>query len=392
MDKSEIITCSTPNLYTAFRAACKTSPYKKTTMQFAERRLTEIARAQEELHARTWSITPMPAFRITERGRPREIRGNYPYDRMILHSYLDYALAPELSRKLIYDNYASQEGKGTSLARQRFEMFLHECFRRYGTNAFRIQMTDLSKFYDNVQHAKLKNTIRENIEWDSFHSYMIDEILRSFRVDVSYMTDAEHVGCMETKYNSLEHALIPRVLLTGEKWMDKSIDIGNHASQIFSIFYPTRADTYVKCVKSIRPYGRYMDDSFIMSDSVEQLRDVMGGLREIYADLGLYINENKTQMVRADHDFKWLGRIYRVTNTGKVLMKPQQEIITRERRKLKKYASMLDDNVLQFDYIFNQFRAWQGVFYPVMSKEQRSTMDRLYDDLFIKKWRPSDDF
>ena len=105
---SEDITTDANNLYISSLKVRKSSPNKVATMRFMQNQITDIGRAQEELHNRIWKIEQMKPFIISERGHIRKIQGNTPYDRMIIHSYIDYCLEPLLSKYMIYDNYAGQ--------------------------------------------------------------------------------------------------------------------------------------------------------------------------------------------------------------------------------------------------------------------------------------------
>jgi len=357
MDKSEIVTCDSNNLICAYKKAVKSSKEKQSNKKFSLHHLDEILKAQDELHNRTWKITNVNPFLINERGHKRKIQGNTPYDRMIVHSYIDNSLEPEIRNKLIYDNYASQVSKGTSLARERFENFIHKAYREYGNNEFYVLLIDFAKFYDNVQHEKLKSEIFKSIEYEEFHDYMITQILDSFKVDVSYMDDSEYDNCINEKYSSLEHLNEKN---TGERFMRKSLNIGNQGSQVFSVFYPTRIDNYCKIVKRAKYYGRYMDDIFILSNNKEWLKDILSNVKEIATDMGLFVHENKTQIFKVSKNFKFLNRIYRLTNSGHLCVKLSNSTYNRERRKLKRFKHLLDEGKIDSKKIENQYLSWIG--------------------------------
>lgn len=379
----ENIVCDAENLFTASQKVVKSSPNKYATIMFKRKRLAEIRRAQEELRSRTWQITKMQPFTIHERGHRRKIIGNTPYDRMIIHSYLDYGLEPLLRKYLIHDNYASQVGKGTDLARMRFKDFLNRAYRQYGQR-FYVLMIDFAKFYDNVHHDKLKAAIMRKVPYDPFHEYMLDTILKSMETDVSHMTDEEYAVCMETKYSALAHIDDPK---TGKRFMPKGLNIGNHGSQLFSIFYPSRIDTYLRCVMGFRLHGRYMDDTFIIHNEKARLREAVEAVKRIAGEMGMFVHETKTQIMRADKGAKWLNRMYRVNDHGCVSEQIVRATITRERRKLKKFRGMLEDGTMDYGKIENQYLSWIGSFGRVMPAGQRQSMDALYNTLFISDWR-----
>ena len=365
MTSEEIVT-NADVLHLSANKVRKSSPKKPLTIQFMSKELTEIGRAQDELTSRSWHIENMRPFLISERGHIRKIQGNVPYDRMIIHSYVDYYLEPMLQPYLIYDNYASQEGKGTSLARKRFKQHLSNAYREYGTNKFYILLIDFRKFYDNVDHQRLYDEIMSHIPYTQFDEFMLWTILDSFKVDVSWMNDEEYSRCYDEIYVALDHLHEKE---KGKRFMSKSLNIGNQASQLFSIFFPTRIDNYCKIVRQCRYYGRYMDDISIIHKDKAFLWSVLEGVRPICDDLKIFIHDRKTQMHRADCDFKYLNRIYRVTKTGHIIERLAPDTIYREEyrlNKLKQFGKPVDE----------QFRSWMGSFGHHMTQWE---IDKVYE-------------
>lgn len=384
MEESEILTCDANNLYMASEKSISSSPKKSMTKQFALHRLDEINRAQSELHNRTWKLETLKPFVLRERGHIRKIQGNTPYDRMIMHSYIDNCLLPILSPYIIYDNYASQEGKGTSLARQRFADFLHREYRKNGNNKFYVLLMDFSKYYDNIRHDKLYDYVMQYLPHEEFHEFMLSAILDSFKQDVSWMTDEEYQQRLNTKYVGLDH-IDDKAL--GLKYMSKSINIGNPVAQIFSIFFPTRIDNYCKIIKSIKSMGRYQDDIFIMHNNKSFLKELVSEIRDICNQMGIFINVKKTKICRVDHAFTWLHHQYRLSNSGHLYENLCSDSVTREKRKLKKQKKLLDDGVMEYIKIQNSFKSWIGANKKFLSRNQYSSICDLYNSLFINDWR-----
>lgn len=102
---------------------------------------------------------------------------------------------------------------------------------------------------------------------DEFIDWLLTLIFKGFQVDVSYMSDEEYEACMTDTFNKLEYRNIPKEKLTGEKWMEKSVNIGDQLSQVIGIYYPYPIDNYVKYVRQQKFYGRYMDDWYVMNPS-----------------------------------------------------------------------------------------------------------------------------
>lgn len=136
-------------------------------------------------------------------------------------------------------------------------------------------------------------------------------------------------------FNKLEYRNIPKEKLTGEKWMEKSVNIGDQLSQVVGIYYPYPIDNYVKYVRQQKFYGRYMDDWYIMNPSKEELEDLLENICKIAAELGIHINRKKTRIVKISSKYKFLQIKYTLTDTGKVIKRINPDRVTAMRRKLK---------------------------------------------------------
>ena len=93
----------------------------------------------------------------------------------------------------------------------------------------------------------------------------------------------------------------------------------------------------------LRPeaYGRYMDDFYLIHESKEYLQACLLLIEHECAKLGIALNPRKTRVVKLTRGFTWLKKRIFYTETGRIVMKPFRDSITRERRKLKKMARMV---------------------------------------------------
>lgn len=198
------------------------------------------------------------------------------------------------------------------------------------------------------------------------------------------MTDEEYETCMEDVFNKIEYRMIPKSKLTGEKFMDKSVNIGDQLSQVIGIYYPYRIDNYVKYVRSQKFYGRYMDDWYIMNPSKEELLDLLENIRAIAKELGIHINEKKTRIVKISSTYKFLQIKYTLTDSGKIIKRINPKRVTTMRRKLKKLAVKVENGEIPYENVEGMFRGWMGDFYKLLSKQQRKNLIKLYEDLFNK--------
>lgn len=382
MNYEEII-CDANNLYKAYMASIKGSKWKETTQKFSMDFLRCIFSIQDELINRTLKNGPVEEFSVSERGRVRPITSIQFRDRVIRHVLCDEVLMPEVRRRIIYDNGASIKGRGISYQRERFEVHLRRYYKTHGNDGW-ILFGDFSKFYDNIVHEIAKKELLKLVGEDEFVDWLLTLIFDGFRMDVSYMTDKEYDECLLNVFNKLDYRKMPEELLTGEKWMEKSVNIGDQLSQIIGIYYPHRIDTYVKYVKSQKFYGRYMDDWYIINQDKHELERLLVDIQSIASELGIHINEKKTRLVKINSTYKFLQVKYTLTKDGKIIKRINPERVIAMRRKLKKLSVKVKNGDVCYENIENMFRSWMGSFYKLLSKHQRKNLMQLYEELFVK--------
>lgn len=380
----EEILCDANNLYAAYKASVKGSKWKESTQKFILNFLRYIFQIQDDLHNRTLKNGPVGEFILYERGRIRPISSLITRDRIIRHVLIDEILLPAVRKKIIYDNCASIKGRGISQQRKRFEIHLKRYYSLHGNEGY-ILFGDFSKFYDNIIHEIAKRELLKLFDDDEFIDWLLTIIFDGFKVDVSYMTDEEYAGCMDSVFNKVDYRQIPKNKLTGEKFMEKSVNIGDQLSQVIGIYYPYRIDNYVKYVRSQKFYGRYMDDWYIMSPSKEELEDLLCNIKMIAKEFGIHINDKKTRIVKISGTYKYLQIKYTLTNSGKIIKRINPKRVTDMRRKLKKLAVKVENGKIPYKNVEETFRGWMGNYYKLLSKLQRENLITLYEDLFGKK-------
>lgn len=379
----EEIVCDANNLYKAYKASIKNSKWKETSQKFAMNFLKYIFSIQEDLVYRTLQNGQVDEFLLSERGRVRPITSIQIKDRIVRHVLCDEILSPEVKKRIIYDNGASVKGRGISHQRNRFEVHLHRYYKLYGNEGW-ILFGDFSKFYDNIIHEIAKRELLKLVDDNEFIDWLLTIIFNGFKIDVSYMSDEEYESCITNTFNKLEYRLVSKELLTGEKWMNKSVNIGDQLSQIIGIYYPYRIDNYVKYVRSQKFYGRYMDDWYIMNPNKKELQDLLDNIRVIADELGIHINEKKTYIVKISSTYKYLQVKYTLTKDGKVIKRINPTRVTAMRRKLKKLAIKVENGGIPYENVENMFKGWMGSFYKLLSRQQRKSLIQLYEDLFNK--------
>lgn len=363
------------SLYDAFKRAKQGSDWKPQVQKFEMTYLLELSRIQSDLKNKTYQFLPATNFIINERGKTRCISGEQVPDRIVKHSLCDEILTPNIRKYLIYDNGASLTGRGIDFTRRRLLVHLRKYYAQHQSNDGYILLIDFSKYYDNIRHDILMEQFKAIT--DNEHAlWLLEKILDRSKVDVSYMSDEEYAVCMTTVFNSLVHDKIDRKLLTGEKFMAKHLNIGDQVAQVAGIAYPMEIDNYMKIVRGIKFYGRYMDDSYVISDSKEKLQEIISEIVTIAARIGITVNTNKTRICKLSDYWRFLQVQYSLTDTGRVIQKINPKRLACMRRKMKKLVSILPPK--EFEEWYN---SWFRNHYKIMSKKQRENMDTLFQQL-----------
>lgn len=262
-------------LNNGFYDASKASKWKAATQRYHSNLLLNNLELQADLRNGTYRVEPTVNFWIYERGKPRYIESPTIRDRIVQKVLTQQILIPYLTKPLIYDNYASLKGRGTTFARKRTDIILHRFIRKHGTDGYAL-LVDIKKYFPSIDHAILKEMIHVRIHEPPEIMNLIDYV-----IDCS--SDSE-VG----------------------------LNLGSEAPQIFAVYYLNPVDTYIKTVRGVKYYGRYMDDLLILGKSKEELRDLLDGIIDQLAKLKLSINERKTHITKLSKGFTFLQVKYSV--------------------------------------------------------------------------------
>lgn len=250
---------------------------------------------------------------------------------------------------------------------------------------------DFSGYYGNIQHKPILSTLDYFIQREQDPDVaqvaieLIRDIFRTFEMDVSRFSDEEIAEMYHSKIDPMMNRFTDPEQLTGEKMLEKGVDIGNQVSQDVGIVHPYRIDNYISIVMGCKLFGRYTDDTHVISNSKEFLLTVLEGVKQIAEEYGIIINEKKTRICKLSSFYRYLQIGYSLTDTGRVIRKIHPKAVTRERHKLKAYKRKLDAGEMTYSDVENSFKSWLGGNWKRMSKQQISNMSLLYYQLFGRR-------
>lgn len=374
------IVCDPNNLYDAFYKSRASVYWKESVQRYEMNLLLNILDTEETVLEGTYKPKPLTEFELHERGRVRQIKAHHISDRVLQRSLNDSVLVPRVRKKLIYDNGASLTKKGVSFARRRFELHLRKAHKEYA-NGY-ILFLDFSKYFDNIRHDIMLKLLKDFVDESVFK--FLENVFKEFEIDVSYMTEEEFENCLNVVFNALDYAHLD-VEKCGEKFMKKSLGIGNHTSQICGVLYPNRLDSYVKIVKGVKYYGRYMDDTYIILESKEKALELYKEIKVICKDLGVFLNEKKTRLRKLTDWNTFLKVNYKMLENGRLIRKVANSNFRRWRRKLRVYKRLVGKGQVPFEMVLNSFKSTCGTYKKYDSGYKLLRIKKYFKELFSKE-------
>lgn len=276
-------------------ACCKGVRWKRSTQLFELHLFSRTACNRRDILAGVYKWHKYYHFILNERGKSRPIDAPNINDRQVHKTLTNKALIPLYQPQMIYNNGASQKGKGYEFAQRQLIDDLHQHYRRYGQNGVVI-LIDFKQFFPSADHDILRQVHRELIE---------DKQLRRLADSV-----------IDT---------VPSTI---------GMPLGVEPSQTEMIHLPSKLDNYMTCQMSLDEYGHYMDDYYILLEDAEKAPEVIDKFTELAHNSKLRISVAKTKVINLSKPFKYCKATYRLTETGQVIVNGSRDSMKRTRRKL----------------------------------------------------------
>lgn len=336
------------NLYKSYKLCRKNVGWKASTQKYVVQAPLFVYQTQEKLFKGKYRSGGFFEFDLYERGKKRHIRSVKINERVVQRCLCDNALIPVIARSFIYDNGATLPGKGYHYAVNRLETHLHRHYHKYGTEGY-VLLFDFSKFFDNVSHELTKQLLAKEFK---------DERL------------------LNLTYHFID------------MFGDKGMGLGSQISQTFALASANKLDHYIKEKLRIKGYARYMDDGYIIHRNKAYLNRVLREIRKICDELGIVLNEKKTQIVKLSHGFTWLKVRFYLLPSGRIVKKIYKRSVRKMRQKLKKFVKHIENGKMDHTDVYTAYQSWRSYAQHFDAYHTIKNMDELYNELFI--YRRSD--
>lgn len=321
MDIENII--SVDALYDSMAKCSQGVKWKGTVAYYRHHWPDELEKLSAQLHDGTYKERKAKFFTITEPKR-REIMSIHFRDRIYQRSLNDVAIYPQTSKSFIADNFACQKGKGTDAARDRLKEFLHRYYRKHGAEGYALKI-DIKGYYPNMKHDFAESMLC---------GYLDDETYQLAQKVLAHLPG-------EVGYNP-----------------------GSQIVQIVGITALDKIDHYIKERLRVKYYIRYMDDFILIHNDKNFLEQCLNKIEEKLKEQGMEINVTKTYIQKVSEPISYLGFVYRLTKSGKVVILADPKKIKHERKKILRMRKLVDQGKLTKRDVDMHFKAYKtGVRY-----------------------------
>lgn len=297
-------------LFKAGKRCCNGVRWKHSVQRFELHLFSGTAVRHKQVISGKFQFDKYVHFLLNERGKTRPIDAPRVQDRQVQKAYTKNVLLPLYRPSMIWNNGASLEGKGFEFSLNMLKSDLRRHFRKYGREG-NIILIDFKQFFPSAPHKELYRCHRHLI---------LDERLRAFG-DAIIASVKSGIG----------------------------MPLGVEPSQAEMIALPSPLDNHMKCQLSIKGFGHYMDDYYILVPPDRDPQHILEAFTEKATALGLHISHNKTKVVPLTRRFRYCKAKFYLTETGKVVVNGNRDAMKRDRRKIKAFGVKVANNEMSYE-------------------------------------------
>ena len=248
------------NLMLAFCKARRGKLQRQEVIDYSFNVVENLLNLREKLFNETLQVGNYHYFEIYD-PKKRKICAASFEERIVHHAIINVC-KDRFERNLIFETYATREGKGVYAAINRARVAV----QKYPY----VAKLDVRKYFDSINHDVLKT-----------------KLLRIFK--------DEKLLC-----------LLNSIIDSYQTTPSTGIPIGNLTSQFFANFYLSSLDHLVKEKLKVPIYVRYMDDILLTADSREELKKNVLDIKN-YLKRELFLELKSAQICNVNSGVSFLG-------------------------------------------------------------------------------------
>lgn len=330
--------------------------YKDGPMEWYLHSTSKAEKLQRDIKQGKYKLRPGTPVQIY-RPKRREAIAPWFRDCVWQRSMCNNGVYDDLTRSLCYDNVACQKGKGTDLAIRRTIKFMQQIYRETGTNEGWGVHLDVHKYFPMTPHAAVKAEDAKLLTEPKFLPY-IEEIVDSIK-DTREME-----------------------LIRADTFGERGTGLGSQINQLNQVALLNGIDHRLKCFcdKS----ERYMDDFLIIDKSKDVCIEAERVVTEELAKRGLEC-VNKSGLFRLSDGFYFLRHYFKLTDTGKVILRLHPDAITGERAALQGMKRAVDRGEITMEQVRQHYQCWIAQAEYASGDGHIRDMDKFYTMTFRQK-------
>lgn len=293
-------------MYQCGKDCCRGVRWKTSIQAFEAELFLRTAQSCRLVESGAWRPQRRPVhFTVMERGKVRPIDAPHVDDRQVQKVHSRFVLAPCYGPAMIYDNGASQQGKGLEFAYRRLKRALMRHYRRYGREGSVI-LCDLKEFFPSAPREALL---------DRHRRYMPEGPIRALADEM--------------------------VLTAPETEPGRGMPLGMEQSQQEMVALPSAVDNWLRCQMHLEAQ-HYMDDYVILVPPGVDTAAVLEAFIGRCEALGLRVNRRKCRCAPLRRPFRYCKTKFHVTESGRVVTHRTGDAQRRCRRKMRLLAARGD--------------------------------------------------
>ena len=327
------------------KKCCNGVRWKASTQNFELHLFSGTAKRRRQVLTGKWKPGKTVSFPLRERGKFRIIDAPHITDRQIHKVLTKEVLAPLYCPGMIYDNGASQKGKGLHFHYKRLKEHLRWHYRRHGRTGAMFLM-DFHHFFPDAPHALIYERHRELI---------MDPDLRALA--------------------DLVVAAVPGGV---------GMPLGVEPSQQEMVALPSFLDNWMKCQLSIHGMDHYMDDYDAALESRERAEQVKEETIRRAEARGLQVNRNKCHVIDLDKPFRFCKAKFQILPSGRIITHGCRDGMKRARRKMRYFRQQVDAGEKTVEQVAEWLKGPIAYYEQFNDHGRVLKLRRLYYALFIE--------
>lgn len=330
--------------------------YKEGPIDWYTHRLMKAEALRRDILNGRYKLRPGTPVQIY---RPKRRVAIAPWfrDRVWQRSMCNNGVYDDLTRSLCYDNVACQTGKGTDQAMRRTIRTMQHIYRMDGTNEGWGVHLDVKKYFPNTPHRLVKEQDAKLLTDKRFYPYLA-EIVDSNK---DARTDEE---------------------IATDEYGERGTGLGSQINQLNQVALLNDIDHRLKCF--CKHSQRYMDDFLVIDKDRSVCERAKATVAEMLREKGLTCVD-KSGVFRIGDGFYFLRHYFKLTKTGKVIVRLHPDTMRTERAALRSLRRELDTGKITMEAIRQHYQCWIAQAEYSSGDGCIRNMDKYYTQLFREK-------